>query len=77
MSIIPRQAEAVRLAFELYATGNYGLRKLSQELSARGYKSLQGNDFNAVTLGHMLQNPKYKGWYCGNKTKSLDYRKKK
>ncbi|MEG1108869.1 MAG: recombinase family protein [Oscillospiraceae bacterium] len=77
LSIIPRQAEAVRLAFELYATGNYGLRKLSQELSARGYKSLQGNDFNAVTLGHMLQNPKYKGWYCGNKTKSLDYRKKK
>ncbi|MEG1968472.1 MAG: recombinase family protein, partial [Clostridia bacterium] len=77
LTIVPEQAEAVRLAFALYATGNYGLRKLSQELTARGYTSLLGNDFNTTTLGHMLQNPKYKGWYCGNKTKSLDYRKKK
>ncbi len=25
----------------------------------------------------MLTDPKYKGWYCGNKTRSLDYRTKK
>ncbi len=25
----------------------------------------------------MLENPKYKGWYCGNKTQSMDYRTKK
>jgi hypothetical protein len=25
----------------------------------------------------MLENPKYKGWYCGNKTQTLDYRTKK
>jgi hypothetical protein len=30
-----------------------------------------------TTIGHILQNPKYKGWFCGNKTQSLDYRKKK
>lgn len=77
LTIIPEQAEAVKLIFQLYATGNYGLRKLSQELTRRGYTSLLGNDFNSVTIGHILQNPKYKGWYCGNKTQSLDYRKKK
>ena len=77
LTIIPEQAEAVRLIFQLYATGNYGLRKLSQELTRRGYTSLLGNEFNSVTIGHILQNPKYKGWYCGNKTQSLDYRKKK
>lgn len=77
LTIIPEQAEAVRLIFELYATGDYGLRKLSQELTARGYTSRLGNAFNSVTIGHILSNPKYKGWYCGNKTKSLDYRKKK
>ena len=77
LTIIPEQAEAVKLIFQLYATGNYGLRKLSQELTCRGYTSLLGNEFNSVTIGHILQNPKYKGWYCGNKTQSLDYRKKK
>ena len=77
LTIIPEQAEVVRLVFELYATGDYGLRKLSQELTDRGYTSYLGNKFNPVTVGHILQNPKYKGWYCGNKTQSLDYRKKK
>ena len=77
LTIIPEQAEAVRLIFELYATGDYGLRKLSQELTRRGYTSLRGNDFNTVTIGHILTNPKYKGWYCGNKSQSLDYRTKK
>lgn len=77
LTVIPEQAEAVKLIFELYATGEYGLRKLSRELTRRGYTSLLGNDFNTVTIGHILTNPKYKGWYCGNKTQSLDYRTKK
>ena len=25
----------------------------------------------------MLENQKYKGWYCGNKTQNIDYRTKK
>lgn len=77
LTIVPEQAEAVRLIFELYATGNYGTRKISEELTRRGYTSLQGNDFNTATIGHILTNPKYKGWYCGNKSQSLDYRTKK
>lgn len=77
LSILPEQAEAVKLIFELYATGEYGVRKLAQELTRRGYTSLRGNPFNTVTIGHILTNPKYKGWYCGNKTKCLDFRTKK
>ena len=67
----------MRQIFELYETGQYSLRSLSQELTRRGYTSLQGNAFNTSTIGHIPQNPKYKGWHCGNKTQSLDYRKKK
>lgn len=67
----------MRQIFELYETGQYSLRSLSQELTRRGYTSLQGNAFNTSTIGHIPQNPKYKGWYCGNKTQPLDYRKKK
>lgn len=77
LTIIPEQAEAVRLIFELYATGKYGIRKISQELTRRGHTSLLGNEFNQLTIRHILTNPKYKGWYCGNKTQSLDYRTKK
>ena len=77
LTIIPEQAETVRLIFELYATGEYGVRKLSRELTSRGYTSLLGSDFNVTTIRHILTNPKYKGWYCGNKTQSLDYRTKK
>jgi len=46
-------------------------------MTRRGYNSRLGNDFNSVTVAHVLQNPKYKGWYCGNKTQSLDYRSRK
>lgn len=77
LTIIPEQAEAVRLIFELYATGEYGIRKIAQELTRRGHTSLLGNEFNQLTIRHILTNPKYKGWYCGNKTQSLDYRTKK
>lgn len=77
LTINPEQARAVRLIFELYATGRYGVRSLSRELTARGYSSLEGNPFNQTTIRHVLTNPKYKGWYCGNKTRSLDYRTKK
>lgn len=77
LTIIPEQAEAVRLIFELYATGEYGIRKIAQELTRRGHTSLLGNEFNQVTIKHILTNPKYKGWYCGHKTQSLDYRTKK
>lgn len=77
LTIIPEQAEVVRLIFELYATGKYGIRKLARELTQRGHTSSRGNSFNQLTIKHILTNPKYKGWYCGNKTQSLDYRTKK
>ena len=42
-----------------------------------GYTSREGNAFNVLTIRHMLENPKYKGWYCGNKTQNIDDRTKK
>ena len=77
LTVNPEQARVVRLIFQLYATGNYGIRALARELTAQGYTSLEGNPFNQTTIRHILTNPKYKGWYCGNKTRSLDYRTKR
>ena len=77
MTINEREAEIVRIIFDLYANHGLGIRKISQRLYEMGYTSREGNPFNQLTIRHMLENPKYKGWYCGNKTQSLDYRTKK
>jgi hypothetical protein len=65
------------MVFDLYANHGMGTRKISRTLTEMGYTSRTGNAFNTLTIRHMLENPKYKGWYCGRKTQSLDYRTKK
>ena len=77
MTINEEEAEIVRIIFDLYANHRLGTRKISQKLFEMGYTSREGNVFNVLTIRHMLENPKYKGWYCGNKTQTLDYRTKK
>ena len=77
LTINEEEAEIVRIVFDLYANHGMGTRKISQKLLEMGYTSREGNAFNVLTIRHMLENPKYKGWYCGNKTQSLDYRTKK
>ena len=77
MTINEEEAEIVRIIFDLYANHRLGTRKISQKLFDMGYTSREGNAFNVLTIRHMLENPKYKGWYCGNKTQTLDYRTKK
>jgi len=77
MTINEEEAKIVRIIFDLYANHRLGVRKISQKLFEMGYTSREGNAFNVLTIRHMLENPKYKGWYCGNKTQTLDYRTKK
>ena len=77
LTVNEEEAEIVRTVFDLYANHGLGTRKISQKLLELGYTSREGNAFNVLTIRHMLENPKYKGWYCGNKTQSLDYRTKK
>jgi DNA invertase Pin-like site-specific DNA recombinase len=77
MTVNEGEAEIVRTVFDLYANHGMGTRKISRTLTEMGYTSRQGNAFNTLTIRNMLENPKYKGWYCGRKTQSLDYRTKK
>ena len=77
LTINEAEAEIVRIIFDLYGNKHLGMRTISKELEKRGFTSREGNLFNTLTIRHMLENPKYKGWYCGNKTQTLDYRTKK
>ena len=77
LTVNEKEAEIIRLVFDLYGNQKLGVRTVSKRLTEMGYTSREGNAFNTLTIRHILENPKYKGWYCGNKTQSVDYRTKK
>lgn len=66
------EAKIVRLIFELYISG-MGIRAVIAELSDRGIYNREGHDFSFGTIKRILSNPKYKGYYCGNKTSKVSY----
>lgn len=77
LTVNEKEAEIIRLVFELYGNQRLGVRTVSKRLMVLGYTSREGNAFNTLTIRHILENPKYKGWYCGNKSQSVDYRTKR
>ncbi len=70
------EAEMVRLIFETYVTGNYSTRKIEDIIYNKGYRGRNGTRIHHNTISGIIQNPKYKGYYCGNKVKIVDYRTK-
>ena len=76
LRILEEEAEMVRLIFDLYSTGNYSVKKIEDILYQKGYRSRAGTRIHHNTVSGILQNPKYKGYYCGNKVKIMDYRTK-
>lgn len=71
------EAEMVRLIFQLYSTGEYSTPKLEKLLWDRGYRSYSGKKISRAVIGHIITNPKYKGFYVGNKVKIVDMFTKK
>lgn len=77
LTINEEEARVVRRIFDLYANQQIGIRRISQQLYDEGFTSRKGNAFNVLTIRHILCNPKYKGWYCANKSQTVDYRSKR
>ena len=75
--IVEEEAKVVRKIFELYATGNYGFCKLAMELYKQGIDNSKGKIYDKDTLKRIIENPKYKGFYSGHTTETIDYRTKK
>jgi hypothetical protein len=64
--VVPKEAEAVRLAFEWYATGQYSHASLARALNDAGYRMVSkrhpdGYPFTKDTVTAMLQNRFYTG----------------
>ncbi len=67
----------VQELFELYATGEYSMKQIEILFWKKGYRNHNGNRISHTTMSGMISNPKYKGYYVGNKVKVVDMFTKK
>ena len=72
-----KQAEMVRQLFELYASGQYSMKQIETVFWQKGYRNHNGNRIAHTTMSNMIANPKYKGYYVGNKVRVIDMFSKK
>jgi len=71
------QAKMVRELFELYSTDKYSMKQIENIFWDKGYRNLNGNKIAHSTISNMISNPKYKGYYVGNKVRVVDMFTKK
>ena len=71
------QAPIVRELLELYATGKYSMKNLETYFYNKGVRNTRGNVLAHSTMSNIIKNPKYMGYYVGNKVKVVDMFTKK
>jgi len=71
------EAIMVRELYELYATDEYSMSQIEKVFWDRGYRNRNGNKISHSTMSNTISNPKYKGYYVGNKVKIVDMFTKK
>lgn len=69
LEIIDSEAEIIRMIFCLYVYKKYSLGKIAIYLN----KSFNSRKWYSSTISRILTNPKYKGFYCGGKVRTIDY----
>lgn len=72
-----KEAEKVRELFTLYATDKYSMKQIEEIFWDKGYRNNNGNRICHSTMSNTISNPKYKGYYVGNKVKIVDMFTKK
>lgn len=71
------EAPMVRELFELYATDKYSMKQIENLFWEKGYRNHNGKKIAHTTMSGMIANPKYKGYYVGNKVRIVDMFTKK
>lgn len=77
LNIIENEAKVVKRIYELYATSELSLSKIVKILNSEGINSCQNKKWCISTISRMIENPKYKGYYCAKKSEIVDYMTKK
>ncbi|MEG2618865.1 MAG: recombinase family protein [Bacilli bacterium] len=73
LSIIKEEAIIINTMYLLYNV-YHSYKKTYSSLIQKGYFNRQNKPFCITTIKRILKNPKYKGYYCGNKTKTINYK---
>lgn len=71
------QAEFIRELFEMYATGKFSMKQMETHFYQKGIRNSKGNKLSHSTMGNIIRNPKYKGYFVGNKVVITDLFTKK
>ena len=77
LTIVPEEAEMIRMIFREYAAGTMSTPKLEKKLWDMGYRNFKGGKINRDVIRNIIKNPKYKGYFCGGKVKIVDMFTKK
>ncbi len=72
-----KEAEMVRELYTLYATDKYSMNQIEDIFWKKGYRNNNGKRISHSTMSNTISNPKYKGYYVGNKVKIVDMFTKK
>lgn len=67
-----KQSEIVKEIFNLFITNNYTYIDIARIINKNYNKN-----FDSTSIKRILTNPKYKGYYCGRKTQTIDYKNSK
>lgn len=71
------QAPMIRELYEMYATDNYSMKQIEKIFWDKGYRNYNGKKIVHTTMSGIISNPKYKGYYVGNKVRVVDMFTKK
>ena len=77
LNIVEEEARVVRRIYELYAINEFPLSRIVKILNSEDLKTCQGKKWCISTISRMIENPKYKGYYCARKSEIVDYMTKK
>ncbi len=72
LTIDESEAWFVRELFEMYATGRFSMKQLEKHFYNKGVRNSRGNMLSHSTMSNIIRNPKYKGYYVGNKVRITD-----
>ncbi len=75
LNIIEEEAKVVRKIYELYAIEELSLSKIAKTLNNEN--TYAKKKWCISTISRMIENPKYKGYYCAKKSEIVDYMSKK
>ncbi len=71
------QSDMVKELFEMYATNEYSMKQIEDIFWEKGYRNYNNKKIAHTTMSNIISNPKYKGYYVGNKVKIVDMFTKK